>query len=158
MKPSRALTYISRSAAETKAFGARLAKKLLPGDVVLLSANLGAGKTTMVQGLVKALGVREAALSPTFIIAQSFKGKFPIHHLDFYRLTAKEILDMGIQDYLVGGGEIPKGLVLIEWPERAKKLWPKERLEVRIRIRPKSTAREITLSPHGERFENLSID
>lgn len=151
-------TLISRSPAETRAFGARLAKKLRSGDVVLLRANLGAGKTTLVQGLVKALGVRDAALSPTFIIAQSFKGKFPIHHLDFYRLTAKEILGMGVQDYLVGGGEIPKGLVLIEWPERARKLWPKERLEVAISIKPKSTARVINLARHGERFEDLSID
>ncbi len=118
-------------------------------------ANLGAGKTTLVQGLVRALGVREAALSPTFVIAQSLKGKFPIHHLDFYRLTLDEILAMGVQDYLSGGGEIPSGLVLVEWAERFKKMWPRERLEVRLRIRPKSSVREIRLTARGDKFKRM---
>lgn len=155
---SRSLKIISHSAKDTQSFGARLAQHLKPGDVVVLLANLGAGKTTLVQGLVKKLGVREAALSPTFVIAQTFKGIMPIHHLDFYRLTPKEILDMGIQDYLIGGGVIPKGIVLIEWAERCREIWPKERLEVRIKIKPKSTTREIVLKGYGKRFENLSID
>ena len=148
---------ISRCASDTKEFGSRLGKKLRLGDVVLLSGDLGAGKTTLVQGLAKGLGVKETALSPTFIIAQTYMGKFPIHHLDFYRLNAKEILAAGVQDYLVGGGEIPKGLVLIEWPERAKGLWPRERLEISIRINPDSENREIVVMPHGDRFGNLSI-
>ena len=155
-RPRRSV--VSRSAAETKKIGARLARQLRCGDVVLLSAQLGAGKTTLVQGLVKALNVREAALSPTFIIAQTFNGKYPIHHLDFYRLTLREILGIGVQDYLIGGGEIPRGLVLIEWPERAMKLLPKERLVVKIAVKPRSTARVITIAPHGERFENLSLN
>lgn len=149
--------FLSRSADDTKAFGARVARHLRPGDVVLLSANLGAGKTTLVQGLVKALGVQEAALSPTFIIAQTLQGRFPIHHLDFYRVSMREILGIGIQDYMVGAGEIPKGLVLIEWPERAKGLWPKDRLEIEIKIKPQSMDRLITMQTHGARFENLSL-
>lgn len=149
---------ICRCASDTKEFGARLGRKLRVGDVVLLSGDLGAGKTTLVQGLVKALGVTDGALSPTFVIAQTYYAKFPIHHLDFYRLTVKEIVAIGVQDYLVGAGEIPKGLVLIEWPERAKGMWPKERLEISIRINPRSENREIVITPHGERFEKLFIN
>ncbi|MCG3205406.1 MAG: tRNA threonylcarbamoyladenosine biosynthesis protein TsaE [Elusimicrobia bacterium] len=140
------------------ALGAQLAKRLSLGDVVLLSGNLGAGKTTFVQGLTRALGVREATLSPTFVMAQSLKGKFPIHHLDFYRLQVKEILALGLQEYLTGSGEIPQGLVLIEWPERAKKLWPKERLDISFRIEAGSKKRKIIFKPRGEHFEHLFVD
>lgn len=145
--------FISRSAEQTKQIAASLAPQLKKGDVVVLLANLGAGKTTFVQGLVKALGVRESALSPTFVIAQSLKGKIPVHHLDFYRLSVKEILEMGIQDYLTGAGEIPLGLVLIEWAERCKDIWPQERLEIRLKIKPNSTDREITFTGRGERWK-----
>jgi tRNA threonylcarbamoyladenosine biosynthesis protein TsaE len=113
------------------------------------------GKITMVQGLVRAIGVHEAALSPTFVIAQSLKGKFPVHHLDFYRLSAEQILGMGVQDYLTGTGAIEPGLVLIEWAERFSQMWPKDRMEIRIRIRPKSEDREITLTARGERYKEI---
>lgn len=155
MKSSGVLKLVSHSSAETQKLGGQLGRFLRKGDVVLLLANLGAGKTTLVQGLVKALGVREAALSPTFVIAQTFKAKIPIHHLDFYRLSEKEILAMGAQDYLTGVGEIPLGLVLIEWAERCKGLWPHERLEIRIRIKPRSQLREIKLVAHGPKFIRL---
>lgn len=150
------MTFISHSAQQTKDFGGRLAKWLKPGDVVLLLANLGAGKTTLVQGLVNKLGISEPALSPTFVIAQSFKGKYPVHHLDFYRLTPREILAMGAQDYLSGEGEIPKGIVLIEWAERCKQLWPADRIEIRMRIKPRSKDRAISLIGHGRRLKALA--
>jgi tRNA threonylcarbamoyladenosine biosynthesis protein TsaE len=152
---SLTFTYLSNSANDTKRVGSRVGRMLQPGDAVLFLADLGAGKTTFVQGLVKSLGVHESALSPTFVIAQTLKGKVPVHHLDFYRLSPKEILDMGAQDYLNGGGAIERGVVLIEWAERCSQIWPKERLEVRIRIKPDSEVRAITLTSKGKRYDRI---
>ncbi len=146
---------ISTSPAETQKWGATLGGFLKKGDVVVFLANLGAGKTTLIQGLVKRLGIDETALSPTFIIVQSFSGRIPVHHLDFYRLSKKEILEMGIQDYLLGQGEIEKGLVLIEWAERCKEIWPKERLEIHMTALKKENSRKITLRGVGSRFVTL---
>ncbi len=158
MAAHKSFVFVTRSADETRAIGATVANAVEAGDVILFLADLGAGKTTFVQGLVKALGVNMAALSPTFVIAQTYDGRIPIHHLDFYRLSAKEILEMGAQDYLVGGGEIARGLVLIEWAERCRELWPKERLEISIRIIPKTNHREIKIRGMGKKFANLSIN
>lgn len=135
--------------------GGRLARLLHKGDVVVYLANLGAGKTTLTQGLIRCLGVQEDALSPTFVLAQTFHGKIPVHHLDFYRLNAEEILGLGIQDYLLGQGEIEKGLVLIEWAERCKEIWPKERLEIRIQVLKMKNVRKITLTGYGKHYQQI---
>lgn len=132
-----------------------MAKSLRKGDVVVYLANLGAGKTTLTQGLIRSLGIDEDALSPTFIIAQTFSGKIPVHHLDFYRLTTDEILGFGIQDYLLGQGEIEKGLVLIEWAERCREIWPKERLEIHMKALKKRNSRRITLTGFGKHFQTV---
>lgn len=145
--------FVSDSAAQTQRLGARLAQRLAPGDVVLFLADLGAGKTTFVQGMARALGAADVALSPTFIIAETIQARIPIHHLDFYRLNEVEILGMGVQDYLTGSGEIAPGLVLIEWAERFPKIWPPDRLEVRITIDKKSERRRIEITARGDRYE-----
>jgi tRNA threonylcarbamoyladenosine biosynthesis protein TsaE len=108
-----------------------------------------------VQGFVKALGVKGGALSPTFVVAQTFDGKMPIHHLDFYRMTARELLDIGVDDYLTGRGEIAPGVVLIEWAERCREIWPRERLEIHMRIRPRSTDRNIVIKAKGAHFREI---
>ena len=77
----------SRSAAETEALGARIAAGLEPGDVVVVSGDLGAGKTTLIRGACRALGVEEPVTSPTFTIGQRYRGGgVPVSHLDLYRL------------------------------------------------------------------------
>jgi tRNA threonylcarbamoyladenosine biosynthesis protein TsaE len=148
-------TFISDSPDETKKWGARVGRELRPGDVLLFLANLGAGKTTFTQGLIKSLKINEDALSPTFVIVQSFAGRYPVHHLDFYRLSKKEILDMGIQDYLLGEGEIAKGIVLIEWAERCPDIWPKEHLEIHMKALRKENSREIKIVGIGDRFSGI---
>jgi tRNA threonylcarbamoyladenosine biosynthesis protein TsaE len=148
-------SFISSSASETTRFGARLGQRLKRGDVVLLMAPLGAGKTTLVQGVARALGVKEMAQSPTFVLAQTHQGKIPLHHLDFYRLNKKDILDMGIHDYLTGAGEIPPGVVFIEWADRCKEVWPADRLEIVLKMKPRSHAREIIVTGIGDRFQQL---
>jgi tRNA threonylcarbamoyladenosine biosynthesis protein TsaE len=101
------------SAAETEALGARIAERLGPGDVVLLSGDLGAGKTTLVRGACRALGVTGPVTSPTFTIGQRYEGgRLPISHLDLYRLQTLEGEDPALlDDYLANGG-----VAFIEWP------------------------------------------
>ena len=147
--------YLTSSPAETKRLAGRLARHLGVSDVVLFLADLGAGKTTFVQGVARALGAKTAALSPTFVGAETIEARIPIHHLDFYRLTEAEILGIGIEDYLLGAGEVGPGVVLIEWAERFRQIWPKERLEVRISIEPRRERRRIEFTPSGARFEKI---
>lgn len=102
------------SAAETEAVGARIAAELRPGDVVLLRGDLGAGKTTLIRGACRALGVTEPVTSPTFTIGQRYlSGRLPISHLDLYRLESLEGEDPALLDDYVG----PESVAFVEWPE-----------------------------------------
>ncbi|MCH7905590.1 MAG: tRNA (adenosine(37)-N6)-threonylcarbamoyltransferase complex ATPase subunit type 1 TsaE [Armatimonadetes bacterium] len=100
--------------AATRALGAKLASKLTAGDVVLVSGVLGAGKTTLVRGLLQALGHTEPVRSPTFNLIQIFDTDPPVMHADLFRV--KSHTGIGIEDYL------GTHLCLIEWPDRAKGL------------------------------------
>lgn len=100
------------SPAETEAAGAALAARLAPGDVVLVSGELGAGKTTFVRGALRALGVTERITSPTFVVGHLY-GAFA--HLDLYRLDGFEGEDPGLLDPYFG----PELITFVEWPERA---------------------------------------
>jgi tRNA threonylcarbamoyladenosine biosynthesis protein TsaE len=103
----------TNSAAETEALGARIAERLRAGDVVLLSGELGAGKTTMIRGACRALGVPGPVTSPTFTIGQQYGGgRMPVSHLDLYRLQSLEGEDPALlDDYLR-----PEGVAFVEWP------------------------------------------
>lgn len=150
--------FVSNSPDETRSLGARLGKKLKKGDVILLKATLGAGKTTFVQGLVRQLSGREAAVSPTFILAQTYAAPIPVHHLDFYRASPKELLEAGVQDYLSGTGELEPGIVLIEWADRCPDLWPAERIKIDIRIETGSKKRILNLTATGKRLKKIIED
>jgi tRNA threonylcarbamoyladenosine biosynthesis protein TsaE len=115
----------SSSAADTEAAGARLAGELSAGDVVLVSGELGAGKTTFVRGACRALGVSANVTSPTFTIGQLYAGSPDVAHLDLYRLDGAEpgLLD----DYLT-----PNRIAFLEWPQLAE---PElERVTAHVRI------------------------
>jgi tRNA threonylcarbamoyladenosine biosynthesis protein TsaE len=89
------------SPAETEAVGARIAAMLTLGDVVLVSGELGAGKTTLIRGACRELGVTEPVTSPTFTIGQRYRGRVPVSHLDLYRLEGLQDEDPGLlDDYL----------------------------------------------------------
>ena len=90
------------SAAETEAVGERLATDLAPGDVVLVSGELGAGKTTLIRGACRALGVSEPVTSPTFTIGHRYSGRVPVAHLDLYRLEGLEGEDPALLDDYLG--------------------------------------------------------
>jgi tRNA threonylcarbamoyladenosine biosynthesis protein TsaE len=116
------------SAAETEEVGARIAKELEPGDVVLVSGEIGAGKTTLIRGAAHALGVTEPVTSPTFTIGHRYHGKVPVSHLDLYRLEGLEGEDPGLlDDYLTGDA-----VAFIEWPLAAE---PElERVALRVEL------------------------
>jgi len=107
----------SGSAAQTEAIGAKLAGSLEPGDVVILSGEVGAGKTTLIRGACRALGVGGPVTSPTFTIGQRYEGgHFPVAHLDLYRLDDLESEDPALlDDYLETGG-----VAFVEWPAVAE--------------------------------------
>jgi tRNA threonylcarbamoyladenosine biosynthesis protein TsaE len=101
---------VTESEAETMALGARLAQVLVPGSVVLLEGELGAGKTAFVRGLAIGLGAPEEDVSsPTFTLVQEYRGRLPLLHADLYRLSGAEADDLGLDE--LGGG----GIVAIEW-------------------------------------------
>ncbi|MEA3469981.1 MAG: tRNA (adenosine(37)-N6)-threonylcarbamoyltransferase complex ATPase subunit type 1 TsaE [Thermodesulfobacteriota bacterium] len=117
---------------ETAAFGQLLAKLAMPGDVICLSGDLGAGKTALTQEIAKGLGVPDSCYvtSPTFSILQEYPGTLPLYHMDFYRLSDEtEVEDLGFEEYFY-----LSGLTVIEWSERAGALIPDTRLLLRMTI------------------------
>ena len=107
------MTSSTYSADETADLGGRLAERLEPGDVVLVSGELGAGKTTLIRGACRALGVTEPVTSPTFTIGQRYSGRVPVSHLDLYRLA-----DLGAEDPALLADYIePSAIAFVEWPE-----------------------------------------
>ena len=104
------------SPAETERVGARVAGELEPGDVVLVSGELGTGKTTLIRGACYALGVRQPVTSPTFTIGHRYRGRMTVAHLDLYRLEGLEDEDPGLlDDYLTDDA-----VAFIEWPLAAE--------------------------------------
>jgi tRNA threonylcarbamoyladenosine biosynthesis protein TsaE len=112
----------------TERAGAELAAGLKPGDVVLVSGELGAGKTTFVRGALRALGVTGPITSPTFVVGHLYDG--PYAHLDLYRLAGMDGEDPGLlEDYFA-----PEAIVFVEWPEHAQDAFPPERVAHRVRL------------------------
>jgi tRNA threonylcarbamoyladenosine biosynthesis protein TsaE len=114
------VVHYSRSAEETVQLGKKIGSCLLPNDVIALTGQLGAGKTTIIQGIAEGLGVKDYVTSPTFIIINEYQGRLPFYHVDLYRLDeVKEIEDLGIEEYFNRGG-----VCVIEWAEKLKGLLP----------------------------------
>jgi tRNA threonylcarbamoyladenosine biosynthesis protein TsaE len=132
------LHWATASSEETIACGRTLARHLQPGSVVLLNAPMGAGKTTLVKGIVEGFqaGHADDVSSPTFTIMHEYRAAARILHLDLYRLeTEKEVRAIGVDEWLddlqAADAEEPS-LLLVEWGERFPALWPVERFEIEI--------------------------
>lgn len=139
---------------ETRGVGAALASLLVPGDVVSLTGDLGAGKTCFVQGAARALGVESGVASPSFVLVREYRGVLPIYHMDVYRLDRiQEVLDLGFEDLLD-----PRGVIFIEWGSAIEGLLPDSHLEVELLVGGE-TERRVVLSARGpawaERWERL---
>jgi tRNA threonylcarbamoyladenosine biosynthesis protein TsaE len=119
----------TNSAAETEALGARIAERLGPGDIVLLAGEMGTGKTTLVRGACRALGVADPVTSPTFTIGQRYGGgRMPVSHLDLYRLQSLEGEDPGLLEDYLG----PEGVAFVEWPAPGSGRIGRPAVEIRL--------------------------
>lgn len=137
----RALT---RSVEETRALAENLGEVLRPGDFVVLSGALGAGKTAFAQGVARGLGITEPVVSPTFTIVRQYEGRIPLAHVDVYRLDRlQELHDLGFDELL------DDRVTIVEWGDAAGPLLPAERLEVRME-QTGDEERTIEVLPHGE--------
>jgi tRNA threonylcarbamoyladenosine biosynthesis protein TsaE len=117
----------SASAEETEAVGARLAAELDPGDVVTVSGELGTGKTTLVRGACRALGVDGPVTSPTFTIGHRYRGRVDVCHLDLYRFAGVSAAEWGdLEPYFDGA------ICFVEWPEAGEGVLPAPRFAVSL--------------------------
>ena len=135
---------------ETACLGERLGALLRAGDVLLLSGELGTGKTCLTQGVARGLGVTDVVCSPTFVLVGQYDGRLRLYHADLYRLeNPLEVealdLDRSTED----------GVLIVEWPERAPEHLPREHLLVRLsHAGPRQ--RMLALEPRGARAATLA--
>lgn len=120
----------TKSAAETIELGKKIGAFLLPNDVIALTGWLGAGKTTLIQGIAAGLGVKDYVTSPTFIIINEYAGRLPFYHVDLYRLDfIKDVETLGIEEYFKRGG-----VCVIEWAEKLGELLPAAAEKIGLKI------------------------
>jgi tRNA threonylcarbamoyladenosine biosynthesis protein TsaE len=145
------MDFFSRSPAQTRSIGMRLGGELQPGDVICLQGDLGAGKTTFVQGIAKGWGSLDSVSSPTFIIVNVYRSadQGQLFHMDAYRLdSTPEAEELDLDSILA------QGPLLIEWPERIDGLIPNERLWVKLEHIDEEE-REMKFKASGKRYDDL---
>lgn len=124
------MIFESNSAEDTFAFGQKLGREAVPGEIICLDGDLGVGKTVFTQGFAAGLGIDDYVNSPTFNIVKEYEGgRLPLYHFDVYRIgDPSEMEEIGYEDYFYG-----HGVSIIEWPGQIEELLPKEARWVRIR-------------------------
>jgi tRNA threonylcarbamoyladenosine biosynthesis protein TsaE len=145
------MDFFSRSPEQTRRIGMRLGEALQVGDVICLQGDLGAGKTTFVQGVAQGWGSRDAVSSPTFILVNDYRRGDEVHlfHMDAYRLdSAPEAEELDLDAML------SQGPLLVEWPERIGGLVPEERLWIRFE-HVDAEEREMNFKATGKRYDHL---
>ena len=143
---------VTTTETQTATVGQRLGALSAAGDVVLLSGELGAGKTCFIRGIASGLGVSEYAFSPSFVLVREYRGRLTLYHMDFYRLEQlAEIAELGIDDYLSG-----EGVCAIEWAERAAGLLPEQHLAIELAyVSDEADTRVLRFTAAGARHETL---
>ncbi len=145
------LEFLSRSPEQTRRFGMRVGAMLRPGDVVCLLGDLGAGKTTLVQGISAGWGSLDAVSSPTFVLVNVYRhpeGKH-MYHVDAYRLSgATEAIDLDLDTMLENGS------MVVEWAERVQEALPAENLTIHITY-IEENQRDLLLVAHGEYYRQM---
>jgi tRNA threonylcarbamoyladenosine biosynthesis protein TsaE len=130
----------------TRRTGERIGRTLRAGDVVLLSGELGAGKTVLAQGIGRGLGVRDPIKSSSFVIMNEYEGRVRLYHADLYRLEEREQVAELALDELAANG-----VLVVEWPERAEEELPPEHLRVTLDYNG-AKARTLRVEARGERY------
>jgi tRNA threonylcarbamoyladenosine biosynthesis protein TsaE len=151
---SRSLDFISRSAEQTRRIGMRLGALLQTGDLVGLNGNLGAGKTTLMQGIAQGWGSIDQVTSPTFVLVNVYRRPdgSTLYHMDAYRLkNAVEACDLDIDLML------STGALVVEWGDRVEAALPRERLWVNMHWMA-DEQRNLVFLPHGSHYEKLVTD
>ncbi len=149
MPPSR-VQIVSASPEGTHEIGRILGKHARPGDIFLLTGDLGAGKTTLTQGILWGMGADEYVRSPTFVMVTEYEADMPLYHVDLYRIDRLDQLDELGLDELVDDG----GVVVVEWAEKAAELFPGGRLEVHIE-RLGDDSRRLSLSSTASEYDRF---
>lgn len=137
--------------------GRELAHLLGSGDIVCLFGTLGAGKTILVKGMARALGIsRDEVISPSFVLIREYlpvrktKAGIPLYHLDLFRLKSpQDIFNLGYEEYLYAGG-----ICVLEWAQRLARFLPSEFLKIELKIKDR-TKRVIKLIANGQRYHKL---
>lgn len=142
----------TRSADETVALGRRIGEACTPGYVILLSGELGTGKTCLIGGIASGLSVAEYTFSPSFVLVREYHGRLMLFHMDFYRIESpEEAADLGIEEYLYG-----EGVCAIEWAERAAGLLPEEHLAIELEyVSDAEESRHVHITARGAHYESL---
>ncbi len=133
--------------------GAQIGEQLKPGDLLLLSGPLGAGKTALTQGIGRALGIKNIT-SPTFVISRIHPGKIPLVHVDAYRLQGGSTAifdDLDLESYL------PTSITVVEWGEGLADRLADEYLEIQIEFGANDGQRLVSLISHGQRFAGFKL-
>ena len=136
---------------ETHALGEKIGRLVIPNMVFLMHGDLGAGKTTLTQGIAKGLDIKRNVTSPTFTILKIYHGRMPLYHIDAYRLEGLD-QELGFEEFLDDDG-----LTVIEWSQYVPSLLPDEYLSVSIRLL-QDDRREFDLEAHGAVYEQLLED
>lgn len=138
---SKDKTIVTHSPAETQAVARSLLSALGPGNVVALHGELGSGKTCFVQGLARALGIRQAVTSPSYTLIHEYAGRPPLVHVDLYRLRdLAAVAELALEEYWDAGG-----ITAIEWAERAGAILPAHTVHVYFEVVEEGRARAITI-------------
>jgi len=152
---TNSLQIVSNSSEFTQNLGRIIGEQASAGDVVLLTGELGAGKTCLTQGIALGLGVEGYVRSPTFVLMTRHHGRLTLHHVDLYRMaSAAEAWDLGLDEQLFG-----EGVCVIEWADRAAEIFPEDCLWIELDYGPDPESRQITLEPgvadDDSRFKSL---
>jgi tRNA threonylcarbamoyladenosine biosynthesis protein TsaE len=145
----------AETADDTRAVGEVFAALLRPRDAVILTGELGAGKTTFVQGIARGLGVTDRVVSPTFTLVREYHGRLEVAHVDVYRLERiQDVVDLGLED--LGDGE---AVLLVEWGDAVEEVLPTDHVTIELTGGDDDEARRLVLTPGGptwvERWERL---
>jgi len=150
MEPETTTVIQSDSEQRTREIGEELGAVLRTGDIVLLSGDLGAGKTCFAQGIARGLGVEQPVTSPSFVLMNEYQGRETMFHVDLYRMSdVDELDDLGLWDYA------ERGVLVVEWPERGAELLPGDGLHIAMDHGSTERARVLRVEARGERGAHL---